>query len=115
MMKLSSIRSYSSWVVLGYDIVAVAVAWLFAFAVRFDFHLPQAVTLHAISTLPIVLFAHLVTYYFFKTYRPLWRFSSLPELLRLMKAVFLGCCISFFGLGITYHLTGVPRSLWIIY
>ena len=115
MIKLSSIRNYSSWVVLGYDLLAVICAWLLAYAIRFDLHFPLVITRIAIKTLPIVCMAHLGAYYFYKTYRPLWRFSSLPEILRLMKAVFLGCCISFFGLGITYHLTGVPRSLWIIY
>ena len=115
MAKLSSIRNYSSWIVLGYDTLAVATAWLFAFAIRFDLHFPKLIALHAVSTLPFVCLAHLSAYYFYKTYRPLWRFSSLPEILRLMKTVVLGCGISFLGLTITRHLVYVPRSSWIIY
>ena len=116
-MKVSSIRNYSSWIVLAYDSGAVVVAWLLAYVVRYNLSLdiPWAMFLDGLKVLPILVMIHLVFYRIFRTYRPLWRFSSLPELVKLCKAL---VCAWLVALGVFWFfqdLLGIPRSIWVIY
>jgi FlaA1/EpsC-like NDP-sugar epimerase len=116
-MKSSNIRNYSSWIVLAYDIGAVIIAWLAAYVVRYNLSLdiPWFMVLNGLRVLPVLVMIHLVFYRVFSTYRPLWRFSSLPELVRLCKALICAWFISLSVFWFLGDLLGIPRSIWAIY
>jgi FlaA1/EpsC-like NDP-sugar epimerase len=64
-------------------------AWLFAYVVRYNLNaltVPIGVWVQALKLLPLIVISQIIFFRVFKTYRPLWRFSSLPELIRLCKA-----------------------------
>lgn len=78
-------------IVFFYDAFAICVAWIFSFYLRFDFSVIPTTTLQAsLRVLPIILLLQLCSCYSFNLYRGYWRFSSMPDLLRVMKAVITG-------------------------
>jgi FlaA1/EpsC-like NDP-sugar epimerase len=54
-------------------------------------------------------------FYLFGLYKGVWRFASLPDLIRIIKAVAAGTLASMVLLFIVYRLELIPRSLVILY
>src|SRR3989338_3262805 len=74
-----------------HDIVMVILAWLFSYEVHQNLALlPKTTFLHAISLLPIVLSTQVGFFIFFGLYRGVWRFASLPDLIRIIKSILCG-------------------------
>lgn len=118
MIRISSFRNYSSWIVLGYDTGAVMIAWLAAYIVRYNLNalaVPMPVWQEALKLLPFLVISHLAFFRLFRTYRPLWRFSSLPELVRLCKAIVGAWAVSLGAFWVAHDLSQTPRSIWVIY
>jgi len=93
-----------------HDIAACAIAWLLAFALRFNLEpIPEPWRTMAYSTLAWVVPVYGALFLGFGLYRGLWRFASLPDLKRIVGAVGIGAIavptISFMT------RTGIPRSV----
>ena len=56
-----------------------------------------------------------IAFYFFGLYKGVWRFASLPDLIRIIKAVASGTGASIALLFIVYRLEFIPRSLIVLY
>ncbi len=74
---------------LLHDITACAVAWLAAFWLRFNFDIPPPYVELAVESLALVVAIHGVLFIGLGLYRGIWRFASLPDLKRIITAVFL--------------------------
>ena len=74
--------------VMTYDICAIPVAWYSAYWLRFNLHPEPGILTsnHSIISLGFLVIVQSVCYYYFKTYRGLWRFSSLDDVIRILKA-----------------------------
>ena len=94
----------------------VGLAVYLAFAFRFDFgqvpvhHIKGAWQLFYVS-LPV----QMLTYWLFGLYRGIWRFASLPDLQRIMRAIVVGALVTYFILFIWIRLDGIPRSTLVLY
>lgn len=102
--------------IVGYDLAAVCAAWLLSHWFKFNLHaIPDYGFNAAVNTLPIVLLIQCVPFFFFGLYRGVWRFFSIPDLIRIIKAAMVGLiiisAISFFG----QNIVEVPRSVPILY
>ncbi|MCX7125362.1 MAG: nucleoside-diphosphate sugar epimerase/dehydratase [Gammaproteobacteria bacterium] len=62
-----------------------------------------------------IVCTHAIFYFGFKTYRPLWRFFSVPELFRLFKAVSSAWVCNITILFLLHDLIQIPKSIWFIY
>lgn len=116
MLPLKFLRRYSAYVIMAHDISAVIIAWWISFFLRYDFRPVSLMMLkHSFNAQFIVLFVHMFFYWRYKTYRPLWRFFSLPELKQLSKSIasawFCNIAILFF----LHDLIFIPKSVWFIY
>ncbi len=74
-------KLYTKLPTLSYDIFAIPVAWLLAF----DLH--DGKFSHAFSPLATLLILQVTCYYGFRVYRGLWRYVSLNDVVRIIKAV----------------------------
>ncbi len=98
--------------VIVHDILASAVAWLVSWFLLHDFALPAdrlavaATTLLWTVPLQALLFRH------FGLYRGIWRFASLPDLQRLLKAV--GAAAILTPLGPLLWGVSVPVSIYFL-
>jgi FlaA1/EpsC-like NDP-sugar epimerase len=73
-----------------HDIVAVVFSWIVAYWLRFNFDLPagflSGMWLNLVWTLPL----QVTIFFIFGLYQGVWRFASIPDLKRILKAVGVG-------------------------
>lgn len=118
MNSLKWLRKYSVRVVLIYDTCAVVLSWWISFFIRYSFNassIPLKVIQHGLKIQLLIVAVHFVFYWRYKTYRPLWRFFSLPELSRLTKAIFSAWVLNIAILFVLHDLVLIPKSVWFIY
>lgn len=103
-------------IVFFHDVIAASIAWLLAYWLRFNLSFaPIDLMKQAFLLLPVLLIIQAFSYIYFGLYRGIWRFTSVPDLIRIIKAV---CAGSLAMLIATYFLTAahsIPRSIFLIY
>jgi len=114
-MKLFSTWIYR-WLALVHDMVWVPAALLMAYLLRFNLEWIPGVHQEAFWQLMAVsLPVQFVAFYLFGLYRGIWRFASVPDLIRILQAVAIGVLATFLVYFIWQRLEGVPRSVIILY
>jgi len=98
----------------AHDLVAAVLAWMLAFALRFNFDIPPEFYASAWQSLLWVLPLFGALFFAFGLYRGLWRFASLSDLQHLVAAVLTGALLTtaavvFLGLG------PIPRSVLVLH
>src|SRR5574340_988714 len=97
-----------------YDILVAAIAWLAAYWLRFNLEVPAAFRMAAVSTLVWVVPLQAVVFWRFGLYRGIWRFASLPDLKRIVLAVGLAALLIPLVLVLFRVSAVVPRSVLIL-
>jgi FlaA1/EpsC-like NDP-sugar epimerase len=106
----------SRTVIFLHDLAMVALAWLGAFWLYFNLTMPPALeTRAALQALPLVMGVQAAIFRFIGLYRGVWRFASIPDLVRIVKAAGLGILIAAVALFVVNRLAGVPRSVIPLY
>lgn len=103
--------------VLLFDTLAIPFSWLLAYGLRYNLH-PFSLTLKTpkfYSALLILIGVQLSAYYYFKVYRGLWRFSSLNDVARILRAVVVSSILVIPIYYCAALLTIVPRSVIPLY
>ncbi len=99
-----------------HDVLMIPVAWLGAYVLRFNLEgVPDYFWHHALLALLLVLPLQALVFWAMGLYRGVWRFASLPDLIRISKAVLLGLAISMLSLYLVLDFQGVPRSVPVLY
>ncbi|ESQ09831.1 MAG TPA: polysaccharide biosynthesis protein [Chromatiaceae bacterium] len=99
-----------------HDLLMVPVAWLLAYWVRFNLQrIPPDYLGTAWHTLPIVMLVCGLVYWTFGLYRGVWRFASLPDLVRITKAVVAATVIVMLVLFIYNRGAHIPRSVPLLF
>ncbi len=98
------------------DMLVAAIAWLGAYWLRFNFStIPEPFLNQAFHSLPLLLLMQAAIFAWFGVFRGVWRFTSVPDLVRILKAVFLGATLATVVLFAVYRLEQVPRSVPFFY
>lgn len=114
-MKLRQILT-NRFIVLLHDAIMVPVAWFAAFWLRFNLtEFSHHEWLVAVNTLPIVLTVQVLAAIWAGCYRGMWRFASLPDLIRIVKAVSVGAVVALASIFVFNHLINVPRAVFPLY
>lgn len=99
-----------------HDLLLVPVAWLGAFWLRFNLGtIPEPFFTAALYTMPLVMVVQGAFFWRLGLYRGVWRFASLPDLIRIAKAVLMGMAVAAVGIFLTMRLQHVPRSVFPLY
>ncbi|SDK12220.1 NDP-sugar epimerase, includes UDP-GlcNAc-inverting 4,6-dehydratase FlaA1 and capsular polysaccharide biosynthesis protein EpsC [Methylophilus rhizosphaerae] len=98
-----------------HDAIAVVFAWWVAFLFRFNFHVPPAYLGYLLESLPIIFILHSVCFYSFGLYRGLWRFASLPDLKRIVRAIAFGALLTVSFALVIHPEIIIPRSVLFIH
>lgn len=99
-----------------YDVMLIPVAWLLAYWLRFNLTtIPKAVLQEALTALMFIIPIQMLAYWGFGLYRGIWRFASLPDLIRIIKAVIVGTALSALSLFLYSRMVSVPRSIFLLY
>lgn len=99
-----------------HDLLAIPAAWLLAYWLRFNLEqIPEKFLATALEVLPLIIVVQGLVYVVFGLYRGVWRFASLPDLVRIAKAVFTGVIISLSLIFFITRMQHVPRSVFPLY
>lgn len=102
--------------VLSYDVSAIFVAWLSAFWLRYNLKvIPLYVLENSIWPFLVVLVTQVSAFYYFRVYRGVWRYTSFPDILRIIKAVSFTLVFSVITLYCLTLIRFVPRSILPLY
>jgi FlaA1/EpsC-like NDP-sugar epimerase len=102
------------FLVFVHDATAVAVAWMAAFLLRFNFDLPDEYQAIMFGFAPAVAGIYATVFWAMGLYRGLWRYASLPDLQRILVAVGIGG-LTVPALLILLRWSGyVPRTVYVL-
>ncbi len=114
-MSQLSVWTYR-WLPLLHDAVWVPIALFMAFSLRFNLEgIPDPYVSGFWILTTVALPAQLISFYYFGLYRGIWRFASIPDLIRILQAVVVGALVTFLLLFIWQRLEGIPRSVIVLY
>lgn len=109
-------RFRSRFAAFVHDLLAIPVAWFGAFWLRFNMeNVPLELFGPAFSSWLAVLVVQGFFFWHFGLYRGIWRFASMPDLVRILKAVMAGTVTTAVVLFLFTRLEGIPRSVPFIY
>jgi FlaA1/EpsC-like NDP-sugar epimerase len=99
-----------------HDLCMIPIAWFGAYWLRFNLQtIPDQYLYSAFLFLPLVIGVQVCLFSFFELYRGVWRFSSIPDLIRISKAVVSGIFLIASILFLYNRLNDVPRSVIPLY
>ena len=96
------------------DLLVIVFSFFGAFLLRFDFTLPGDYSSFYLVWLPIFIVLKLSIFYFFGLYKVIWRFTSIWELLKIVKAVTFGSVTIILCLWFSSGFDGFPRSILLL-
>jgi len=95
-----------------HDLAACGVAWIIAYALRFNLDVPDFYMIVAFQSVAVVVPIHAVLFWSLGLYRGIWRYASLPDLRRILLAVGVGAVV---GPTVLFLLRiPIPRSVAIM-
>lgn len=107
--------NYRSALVLAFDLIMALAAWVGSFLIRFNLHWPYAFNREIVYGGIVLMLVQVVACRWAGLYRGMWRFASLPDLQRVLKAVL----VSIFALLLMVVFTPrdyvIPRSMVVLY
>ncbi len=98
------------------DLLMVTAAWLGAYWLRFNLDaIPDRFFQYSFEVLPVVIIVQGIVLYWFGSFRGVWRFTSLDDLVRILKSVAVGTAVLMALMFLTVRLGNVPRSVPLLY
>jgi FlaA1/EpsC-like NDP-sugar epimerase len=99
-----------------HDLLTIPASWLLAYWLRFNLdRIPPDFVTGALQSLPWVILMQGSIYWFFGLYRGVWRFASLPDLVRITQAILTGTAVIVVMLFIANRSALIPRSVPVLY
>ncbi len=109
-------RLRSRTAAFAHDLLMAPIAWLLAFWTRFNFEpIPPPFLASAWRALIVVAPVCALLYWLFGLYRGVWRFASLPDLTRILKATLAATAVILMVLFILNRMAEVPRSVPVLF
>ncbi|QYD67841.1 polysaccharide biosynthesis protein [Paraburkholderia edwinii] len=97
-----------------FDLWAVVLAWTLAYIIRFNGPVPEQFAHGGLEAMMWVLVVYAVLFRSYGLYRGMWVFASLPDLLRIGKAVSVGALVVMIGSVLLQPYPVIPRSVLLI-
>jgi len=104
------------WQVFLHDLIAIPIAWLGAYWLRYNLGvIPEVFVDQAQLLLPYVVVTQVLIYITFGIHKGLWRFTSMPDFVLIIKSTLLSTIIITLVIFFVTRLTYVPRSVFVFY
>ncbi len=109
-------RLFSRGAAITHDLLMIPIAWLVSYWFRFNLEtIPASFLTPAIQYLLLIIPLQSAVFLFFGLYRGVWRFASMPDLLRIVKGAAVGVVLTLVLLFVFFRLEDVPRSVPMLY
>ena len=107
---------FNRWLAFIHDITWVPIAILLAYWLRFNLGaIPNQYWSGLLLILSVSIPIQTFCYWYFGLYKGIWRFASIPDLFRILKAVVAGVSLTLLCVFFFNRLIGLPRSILILY
>jgi FlaA1/EpsC-like NDP-sugar epimerase len=114
--KFFKLIPLNRWSALLHDLACVPLAFVLAYWLRFNLGtIPQEYQQSLATLILIALPVQGIFFWYSGLYRGLWRFASIPDLIRIFKVAGLGSLVIVAIASIWTRLEGVPRSVLLLY
>lgn len=112
---LNNFRNPRVMLAFCYDLVIAGLSFWAALFLRYDtFETPLTNNLAFNRFFFVSMFIHAISFFFGGLYKGVWRFSSMHDLIRVVKASSLAIAISVVACFFMTRLDNVPRSMFLI-
>jgi FlaA1/EpsC-like NDP-sugar epimerase len=112
---MKTFRLYPNLVVIYIlDVLMIMTAILTAYALRFDFQIPEPFFSRMIKIVPFLIGTKIVAFHYFDLYRGMWRFTGIMDLMNIIRAATISTLLITLTLLMTTHFKGYPRSAFLI-
>lgn len=111
---LTSKGNWLSFSAFVFDLCAVATSWLAAYVIRFNGSIPLDFREGALHSLLWILPVYGVMFRIFGLYRGMWVFASLPDMMRISKAVVAGALVAMVASVMIQPVPITPRSVLVV-
>ncbi len=101
-------------IVIGVDALLLSAAWYASFLLRFNFEIPVESLQVMSRLLPLILLIKIITFYLFDLYRGMWRYTSISDVLSIIKATSVGSLLVVSLVLFSHSFTGFARSVFVI-
>jgi FlaA1/EpsC-like NDP-sugar epimerase len=108
------IKRRNFWIILGIDFFLLCLAYFLSYLIRFEGKIPPEVILNIKYTIWLIIPFKLLIFFNFKLYKGMWRYTSINDLLNLIKATFVSSTIIILVILYVRRFEGYPRSVFII-
>lgn len=101
---------------IAHDLAMIPVAWLGAYWLRYNLgQIPADQLTLALKSLAVLLVVQAAAFHYYGLYRGVWRFASVPDLMRIAKSVLVGMAFSAVVIFLLTRMNGIPRSVFPLY
>ena len=100
--------------IIGVDILAVVGSLFGAYIIRFDFIIPAEYFHNFGILLAVFIPVKIATFYFFGLYRGMYRYTSVWDLMAILKATIVSSLLLVAVLGFAIFFSGIPRSIFLL-
>jgi len=118
-MELSQIFNYALkkrnlFLMLAGESGLFGLALLISYSLRFEFDIPEPFLRQMFSLLPLAVALKIGFFWMTGLYRGMWRYTGLPDLWKIGRAVFMAEAAMIFYVAYVSHFRGYPRSVFIL-
>ena len=107
-------RKPSFWFILASDVVLLLAAHLLAYLIRFGGQLGPVEWANIRVILPILIPFKIATFLFFGLYRGMWRYTSLVDLVNILKACVFSSFVTMGSILLFNRFLGYSRAVFVL-
>ena len=111
---MTGILKKNIWLFISIDVLVICSSVFLSYALRFDFVIPAEYFIEIKYVLIILLFSKISTFLFFNLYRGIWRFTSIADLINVVKSSFVASLFAIAVIGLILDKNVAPRSVLLI-
>ena len=101
-------------IIIALHLALVIGAYLLAFYLRFDFQIATSYWQLIFKTLPAIVGIKIIIFGYFGLYSGLWKYASIDDIWRILKANVLATLCSILAVSLVYTFNGFPRSIFVL-
>ena len=102
------------WIMLIGDVILVVAAFVLSYLLRFEFSISTSDFANIKKTIIPIIVCKFIFFYWFKLYRGMWRYTSISDLINIIKATVVSSLTIITGILIFFRFQGFPRSIFVI-
>jgi FlaA1/EpsC-like NDP-sugar epimerase len=98
----------------GFDLILGCISFYLAYLLRYEGEIPAESLASYFNLIPLILFSRATAYFYFGFYTRFWKYSSLEDLIQILKAVVSGTFLILFTSFLYNRSFLIPRSILIL-